>query len=109
MPNSRVPLWAWWVGLVFVLSMPWPGFTREPQWRRLNLVPFSDPTDKPRDFILNTGLFIPFGFSFFKNYRGRSRLLTTVAAGALDSGAPVTVVLMKMLPRPYGFFLIDPL
>lgn len=82
---GRVPLWCWWIGLVFLLSAPWIGFTPELQWDRLILVPFSDPKDKPRDLVLNIGLFVPFGFSFLRNYRGRYRILATVAAGAVVS------------------------
>lgn len=96
----RVPLWWWWVGLVLVLSAPWIGFTPDAQWDRLNLVPFADPKDKPKDLILNVGLFVPFGFSFLKNQRGRRRLLATVLAAAAVSVCAEAPQLFSTLRHP---------
>ncbi len=80
-----VPLWSWWIPVVFALSAPWFGFTPKPQWDRLNLVPFGDPDDKPRDLVSNVALFVPFGYSFLKHRpRGPRVLLTVLAAAAVS-------------------------
>ena len=60
---ARVPLWGLWIPLVWIVSAPWVGFTREPQWQRVHPVPFSDPADKLTDVIGNVLLFVPFGYS----------------------------------------------
>ncbi len=60
----RVPLWCWWIPVVVGLSLPVFGFTRHPQWGRVHLVPFSDPEDKPRDELVNIGMYVPFGYLY---------------------------------------------
>jgi hypothetical protein len=57
----RMPLWLWWIPLVWILSFPWTDLTRVPQWSRVHLRPFSDPADRPRDVVANLALFVPFG------------------------------------------------
>jgi glycopeptide antibiotics resistance protein len=97
---ARVPLWCWWIGIVLLVSAPWIGFTPEVQWDRLNLVPFADPKDKPKDLILNVGLFVPFGVSFMKNYRGRRRIAATLAAAAAVSICAEAPQLFSTLRHP---------
>lgn len=99
MRAGRVPFWCWWILLVFLLSAPWIGFTPDAQWDRLNLVPFADPKDKPRDLILNIGLFVPFGFSFLSNSR-RRRLLATAGAAVLVSVCAEAPQLFSTLRHP---------
>jgi glycopeptide antibiotics resistance protein len=70
----RVPLWVWWIALTWLISLPWRGFTLEPQWSRVHWIPFTDPADRPRDFVLNVLFFVPFGYSF-----GRTRRWHAVA------------------------------
>ena len=72
-----MPLWVWWIALAWLISLPWRGFTLEPQWSRVHWIPFTDPADRSRDFILNVLFFLPFGFSF-----GRTRRWHTVALAA---------------------------
>jgi glycopeptide antibiotics resistance protein len=60
----RVPVWVWWIPVVWIISFPWTDFTREPQWHRVHAAPFSDPADRLRDLLLNMMLFVPFGYSF---------------------------------------------
>jgi glycopeptide antibiotics resistance protein len=61
----RVPLWVWWIPIVWVVSFPL-GLTIEPQWSRIHALPFSDPSDKATDLILNVLLFVPFGYSLWR-------------------------------------------
>lgn len=59
----RVPrLGLFWLLLVWFVSFPWIGFTPEPQWHRVHVVPFADPADRIRDMVANVFLFLPFGF-----------------------------------------------
>jgi glycopeptide antibiotics resistance protein len=59
-----VPLWVWWIGIVWIISFPWFGLVARPQWDRVHPIPFTDPADRPRDVIANVVLFVPFGYSF---------------------------------------------
>jgi glycopeptide antibiotics resistance protein len=60
----EVPLWVWWMPVVWAISFPWTGLTSLPQWSRVHPIPFTDPADRPRDMIANIALFIPFGYSY---------------------------------------------
>ena len=84
---GRVPLWVWWIPLVWIISFPWTGFTARPQWSRVHAIPFSDPADRPRDFIANVALFVPFGFSFARKRRWP---LAMPAAALLSLSAEAT-------------------
>jgi glycopeptide antibiotics resistance protein len=95
-----VPLWWWWIVLVFVVSAPWIGFTPEPQWDRLHLVPFSDPEDKPRDVATNVLMFVPFGYSYFKHREGRHRLLATLGLAIVVSVIAEVPQLFSTLRNP---------
>ena len=81
------PLWLFWVILVWIVSFPWIGFTPEPQWHRVHLVPLSDPADKFRDMVANVLLFLPFGFS-----AGRRRLVGRAVVRALALAFIVSVI-----------------
>jgi glycopeptide antibiotics resistance protein len=94
-----VPLWWWWSALVVLVSAPWIGFTPEPQWDRLNLLPFSDPDDKPRDVIANVLMFVPFGYSYFKHAQGR-RLAATLGMAMLVSVVAEVPQLFSTLRNP---------
>lgn len=63
MPRSFRRLWLLWIPFVWFISFPWIGFTLDPQWDRVHLIPFTDEGDKPRDIIANFLLFVPFGYS----------------------------------------------
>jgi glycopeptide antibiotics resistance protein len=71
-------LWKWWFLVVLIISGPWFGFVRQPQWWDVNWVPFADPADKPRDLLQNVLLFVPFGWSY-----ASERVNRTALAGAL--------------------------
>jgi glycopeptide antibiotics resistance protein len=76
-----------WFGLVLFVSLPWLGFTRVPQWGRVNWIPFGDPSDKLRDVVLNGLLFMPLGFAVSR----RRPLVTGIvlsAAMALSISVP---------------------
>src|SRR3954471_12770144 len=59
-----VPLWVWWMPVVWAISVPLSGLTSRPQWDRVHPIPFTDPADRPRDILANIALFVPFGFSY---------------------------------------------
>jgi glycopeptide antibiotics resistance protein len=77
--RRRVPLWVWWMPVVWAASVPL-GFTTEPQWDRVNLVPFGDSADKLSDLAINMLMFVPFGYSFARWPGGIARLLLAAAA-----------------------------
>ena len=82
----RLPLWVWWIAIVWIVSFPL-GLTGEPQWHRVNAIPFSDPADKFEDFAANLLLFVPFGYSFAR--RSRNIWLLLLAAGLTSASAEV--------------------
>ena len=79
------PLWLYWIPLVWIISSPWVGFTPEPQWERVHLVPFSDPADKATDVIGNILLFVPFGYSAAGRRGAKRGILVAAAAAAAVS------------------------
>ena len=91
-----VPLWVWWIVLVWAISVPWTGFTPEPQWERVHAIPFTDPADRPRDMLANIALFVPFGYSF----AGRRRWWTAVMAAAVVSLSAEATQLFGTLRYP---------
>lgn len=115
---ERRPLWIWWVPVVFAVSLPVVGFTRQPQWDRVHLTPFSDPEDKLRDQLVNIALFVPFGYLHGRR-RGRGAavpgamaLAALVSAGAeatqlfsVQRNPSATDVLMAMAGAAAGSLL----
>jgi glycopeptide antibiotics resistance protein len=75
-------LWHWWILVVVVVSGPWFGLTRQPQWQRVTWIPFHGFEDKPRDVAVNFLLFVPFGVSFARNSGGRRAFARSLLAGA---------------------------
>lgn len=82
---GRFSLWIWWIPLVWVISSPWVGFTREPQWNRVHLIPFADPADRIRDIAANVLLFVPFGYSAAGRRGARSGFVFALVAAAAVS------------------------
>jgi hypothetical protein len=78
----RIPVWCWWIAVVWAVSIPWVGFTATPQWDRVHWIPFTDPADKPKDLVANVALLLPFGISFARGRRGNRRFTDTALAGA---------------------------
>ena len=70
---------------MWAISTPWVGFTREPQWHRVHLVPFTDPADKPRDVFANVLLFVPFGYSAAGRRASPSGVVFALGAALLVS------------------------
>lgn len=88
-------LWKWWVLVVLIISGPWFGFVRRPQWRDVNWVPFADPADKPKDLLQNVLLFVPFGWSYGSARTKRSALAGAVALAFLISVVAETTQLFS--------------
>jgi glycopeptide antibiotics resistance protein len=85
---SALPLWFWWIALVWAISFPWGGLTARPHWNRVHWIPFADPADKPRDVVANIMLFLPFGYSFAGRRAGPYRVaLAVLVAGAVSFSA----------------------
>jgi VanZ family protein len=79
------PLWLYWIPVVWIVSSPWVGFTPQPQWKRVHLVPFSDPADKLTDIVGNVLLFVPFGYSVAGRRPAlRSMVFAATAAAAVS-------------------------
>jgi glycopeptide antibiotics resistance protein len=86
-----VPLWCWWIPLVWAISFPTEGLSKRAHWRRAHWIPFADPADKTRDVLANIALFLPFGYSFAGRRPTGWRMAGAVlAAGALSISAEAT-------------------
>ena len=82
--TKRVPLWVWWIPVVWILSLPLRP-TIEPQWHRVHAIPFTDPADKIKDLTINLLMFVPFGYSFAKRPGGIVRLVLAAAATSISA------------------------
>lgn len=79
--------WPLWVLVIAILSGPWFGIVRHPQWNRVTLVPFHGSEDRPKDMAVNLLMFVPFGWSFAKSRGGRVTTLQAIGMAALVSTA----------------------
>lgn len=86
----RVPLWAWWIGVVWLVSLPWLGPTRHPQWHRVHWIPLTGPADRPRDLVANLLLFFPFGYSLAGSRRRGGFVGVAVLAALVSASAEAT-------------------
>jgi glycopeptide antibiotics resistance protein len=77
----------WWIALIFVISGPWYGLLRSPQWARVTWVPFTGSEDKLRDMLVNAAMFVPLGWTFKSRHRGVAGTACVVAAAVLVSFA----------------------
>ena len=96
----RIRSWPFWILVVFVVSGPWFGIVREPQWERVTWIPFTGSSDKPRDMIVNFMLFVPFGWSFIKSRTGAHGILLAMTAAAAVSMAVEVPQLFYRLRDP---------
>jgi glycopeptide antibiotics resistance protein len=90
-------LWMWWIFVVVVVSGPWYGVVREPQWGRVTWLPFHGFEDKPRDVAANFLLFLPFGWSFAMSRPRTPR--TVVAALAWSAAVSLAVEIPQLFYR----------
>jgi hypothetical protein len=81
----RVPLWIWWIPIVWIVSFP-VGLTSTPQWERMHALPFTDPADKLADLTVNLLLFVPFGYSLWR-WSGTMRAVLLGAVATSVSAA----------------------
>jgi VanZ family protein len=82
--SRRPPLWLWWIPLVWILSAP-SSLTSAPQWDRVGWRPFVNAADQPHDLLLNTILFVPFGYSIAGSEPRRRRVALAMAVAGLVS------------------------
>lgn len=90
----------WWVPVVFAVSLPVVGFTRDPQWDRVHLIPFSDPEDKLRDQLVNIALFVPFGYLHGRRRSGAGAVAAAMALAALVSAGAEGTQLFSVERNP---------
>lgn len=91
MPRSLLPPWFYWSLLVWFVSFPWIGFTLEPQWHRIDWVPFNGPADRIRDIAANVLLFVPFGYAVVRERpHARGVVLAAGLAVAVSLSAEAT-------------------
>ena len=84
-------LWCMWFVVVCFVSLPWIGFTPYPRWERVQWVPFTDPADRPRDFVLNALVFLPFGYAVARRREPRAALaLAVIMAATISISAEAT-------------------
>jgi glycopeptide antibiotics resistance protein len=96
----NVPLWCWWIPVVWLLSFPWVGFTVVPQWSRAHWIPFTDPADQARDLAANIVLFVPFGYSYARHRGGRFRIVAALVAATVVSVCAEATQLFSTLRFP---------
>jgi glycopeptide antibiotics resistance protein len=101
-PHRRLAAWGWWAAIVVGLSLPSFGFTPHPQWNRVHVTPFTDPEDKPRDELVNIGMFIPLGYLFARGRTMPRALLGAMGAAAIVSLAAESTQLFSMSRNPSG-------
>ena len=82
----RMPLWFWWVVVIWLVCLPWPGMAPQAD-SQVQLVPFTGAADRPRDVLANIFLFLPFGYLFAVSHphRGYGLLVATAAAISLTA------------------------
>jgi glycopeptide antibiotics resistance protein len=102
----RIRSWPFWILVVFVVSGPWFGIVREPQWARVTWIPFHGFEDKPRDMLVNFMLFVPFGWSFIKSRTGAHGILLAMTAAAAVSLAVEVPQLFYRLRDPSATDLV---
>jgi glycopeptide antibiotics resistance protein len=95
-----VRFWQVWILLIVVVSGPWFGLTRTPQWDRVTWVPFTGAEDKPRDAIANLILFVPLGWTLYSRRPDARGAALAVAAGCATSVAVESMQLFCVLRDP---------
>src|SRR5690348_10032341 len=90
------PLWVWWIPIVWAISFPWTGLVSTPQWDRVHPIPFTDPADRPRDFVANILLFVPFGYSYGR--RGPAWKAVMIAAAVSVSAEATQLFSVTRFP-----------
>ena len=85
-PARRVPLWVWWVIVILLVCLPWPGMKPHAQ-STPQFVPFTGAADRPKDVAANLLLFLPFGYLFAAAHPRRGYAVLVMTAAAISLGA----------------------
>ena len=85
---------------MLLVSSPWVGFTNEPQWHRVHLVPFTDPADKLLDVAGNVLLFVPFGYFAAGHWNRKWGLMFALGAAVAVSTVAEATQLFSTLRYP---------
>jgi glycopeptide antibiotics resistance protein len=60
-PGARILLLLW-IGVIAVIVIPWGSFQSHAHWNGIGWIPFLSPPFRVRDIVLNTLLYVPFGY-----------------------------------------------
>jgi len=78
---------ACWVGFILLCVMPWTDLQDHAHWSRMQWVPFVSPPVRVVDVVVNTALYVPFGYWFLEASTRRRRTWQVLAfAAALSAG-----------------------
>ena len=76
-----------WVGFILLCVMPWLDLQDHAHWNRVLWVPFVSPPVRVVDVLVNTALYVPFGYWFLEASTRRRRTWQVLAlAAALSAG-----------------------
>ena len=59
--TTRV-LFSGWILIIIALVVPWRRFTDHTHWARIDWTPFIDDPLRIRDIVVNTLMYLPFGY-----------------------------------------------
>jgi glycopeptide antibiotics resistance protein len=79
-------LFVFWIVVIFAIVVPWGSFQPHAHWQKIGWVPFVTAPIRLRDIVLNTLLFVPFGYWSAKAIGG-AWWQTAALAFALSVGA----------------------
>lgn len=79
-------LLAVWIGIILLAVLPWGRFQDHPHWGRIDWLPFISAPVRIRDVVLNTLLYLPFGYWHLKQSGTASAWRTVGWATALSVG-----------------------
>jgi glycopeptide antibiotics resistance protein len=83
---------ALWVGMILLVVVPWFTYQNHSHWAGVTWIPFLSPPFKPRDIVLNTLFYMPFGFFLLRGYQRRTRFDAAIAGLVLSALTELTQV-----------------
>ena len=63
---------ALWTGVIILVVVPWGSLQNHAHWSKIGWIPFVSPPVRPGDIILNTLLYVPWGYLFARGGTGNS-------------------------------------
>ncbi len=71
-----------WTVLILTAVVPWRNYTDHVHWGWVQWIPFSTPPVKARDIIVNTLLYVPFGYLYTRQRPGRRQAWRAIGCAA---------------------------